>query len=64
MNEFQDGKTYIGRSVGNISKIMPSDNIFTSDVLHFLLFHCVLSRFVIDGDVIIKEESNMRIQFL
>ena len=33
------------------------------DILHSLRFHCVLSRFMLDREVINKEEGNMRFSF-
>ena len=39
---------------------MPLDNSLNKDILHSLRFNFVLSRFVTDGEVTDKEESNMR----
>ena len=63
MNGLQDGTTYAGRPVGNIPKFMPLDNILNRDILHFLRFHCVLSHFVLDGEVTDEEDRNMRFSF-
>ena len=49
MNGLQDGTPYDGLTVGNS--------------LHSLCFHCVLSRFVLDGGGTSKEESSMRSSF-
>ena len=50
MNILQDGTPYSGRPVGNSPKFMPLDNSLNIDILQSLLFHCVLSRFVLDGE--------------
>ena len=42
---------------------MPSDNTLNRDILHCLRFHCVLSRFVLDGEGTDEEESNMQFIF-
>ena len=63
MNGLQDGTPYAGRPVGNIPKFMPLDNSLNRDILHSLRFHCVLSRFVLDGEGTEGEESNMRFSF-
>ena len=60
MNGLQDGIPYAGRPVGNIHEFMPLDNFLNRDILHFLRFHCVLSRFVLDGEGTDEEERNMR----
>ena len=49
MNGLQDGTSYAGRPVGNSAEFMPLDNSLNRDILHSLRFHCVLSRFVLDG---------------
>ena len=49
MNGLQDRTPYAGRYVGNIPKFMTLDHILNRDILHSLRFHCVLSRFVLDG---------------
>ena len=63
MNGLQDGTPYDGRPVGNSPKFMSLDNSLNIDILHSLRFHCVLSRFVIDGEGTYKEERNMRFSF-
>ena len=63
MNVFQDGTPYAGRTVGNSPKFMPLDNSLNRDILHSLRFHCVLSRFVLDGEGTDEEERNMRFSF-
>ena len=63
MNGVQDGKHYSGRHVGNSPEFMPLENILNRDILHSLRFHCVLSRFVLDGEETDKEERNMRFSF-
>ena len=55
MNGLQDRTPYSGRPVGNSPKFMPLDNSLNRDILHSLRFHCVLSRFVIDGEETDKE---------
>ena len=55
--------TYSGRPVGNTPKFMPLDNSLNRDILHSVRFHCVLSRFVLDGEGTDEEESNMHFSF-
>ena len=50
MNGLQDGTPDAGRPVGNSPEFMPLDNSLNRDILHSLRFHCVLSRFVLDGE--------------
>ena len=42
---------------------MPLDNSLNRDILHSLRFYCVLSRFLLDGEVTNKGERNMRFSF-
>ena len=63
MNGFQDGTPYAGRPVGNSPEFMPLDNSLNRDILNSLRFHCVLSRFVLDGEGTDEEERNMRFSF-
>ena len=49
MNGLQDGTPCAGFPVGNSPYFMPLDNILNRDILHSLRFHCVLSRFFLDG---------------
>ena len=63
MNGLQDMTTYDGRPVGNSPDFMPLDNRLNRDILHSLRFHCVLSRFVLDGKGTDKEERNMQFSF-
>ena len=63
MNGLQDRTPYDGRPVGNISEFMPLDNSLNRDILNSLLFHCVLSRFVLDEEETDEEERNMRFSF-
>ena len=63
MNELQDGTTYAGRPVGNSPEFMPLYNSLNRDILHSLRFHCVLSRFLLDGEGTDEEERNMRFSF-
>ena len=49
MNIFQDGTRYSGHPVDNSPEFMPLYNSLNRDILHSLRFHCVLSRFVLDG---------------
>ena len=50
MNVLQDGTPYYGSPVGNIPEFMPLDNSLNRDILHSFRFHCVLSRFLLDGE--------------
>ena len=50
MNGLQDGTPYAVRPVGNSPEFMPLENGLNRDILNSLLFHCVLSRFVLDGE--------------
>ena len=63
MNGLQDGTPYAGRPVGNIPEFMPLYNILNRYILHFLRFHYVLSRFVLDGEGTDEEERNMQFSF-
>ena len=63
MNGLQDGTPYHGSPVENSPEFMPLDNSLNRDILHSFCFHCVLSRFVLDRDVIDGEENNMRFSF-
>ena len=63
MNGFQDGTPYAGRPVGNSPDFMPLDNILNRDIFHGLHFHCVLIRFLLDGEGKDKEKRNMRFSF-
>ena len=42
---------------------MTLDNSLNIDILHSLSFHCVLSRFILDGEGADEEERNMRFRF-
>ena len=63
MNGLQDGTPYVGRPVGNIPEFVPLENILNRDILNSLRFHCVLIRFVLDGEGTDEEERNMRFSF-
>ena len=63
MNGLQDGTPYAGCPVGNSPEFMPLDNSLNRDILHSLRFHCVLSRFVLDGEGTDEGGSNMRFSF-
>ena len=63
MNGLQDGIPYDGRHVGNSPEFMPLENSFNRDILNSLRFHCVLSRFVLDGKGTDEEERNMQFSF-
>ena len=63
MNILQDGTPYDGRPVGTIPEFMPLDNSLNRDILHSLHFHCVLGRFLLDGEGTEEEESNIRFSF-
>ena len=42
---------------------MPLDNSLNIDILNYLRFHCVLSRFVLDGEGTDEEERNTKFSF-
>ena len=42
---------------------MPLYNSLNRDILHSLRFHCVFSRFVLDGEGTDEEERNMQFSF-
>ena len=50
MHILQDGTPYAGRPIGNSPEFMPLDNSVNRDILNSFRFHCVLSRFVLDGE--------------
>ena len=54
MNGFWDGTPYAGRPEGNIPEFMPLYNSLNRDIFRSLRFHCVLSRFVLDGEVTVE----------
>ena len=60
MNVLQDGTPYAGRPVGNSPTPTPLDNSLNRNILQSLCFHCVLSRFLLDGEGTDEEERNMR----
>ena len=41
-------------------EFMPLNNSLNRDILHSLHFHCVLSRFLLDGEGTDEEERNIR----
>ena len=49
LNGLQDGTPYSSRTVGNSPAFMSLDNILNRDILHSLLFHFVLSHYIITG---------------
>ena len=55
----QDGTTYAVRPVGKIPKFMPLYNLLNCDILHSLRMHSVLIRYIVYGEEINKDESNM-----
>ena len=59
LNVIQDWTPYSVRTVGNIPKFMTLDNSLNRDILHSLRMHSVLSRYILDGEETIEEESNM-----
>ena len=63
MNGLQDGTPYAGRPVGNSPEFVPLDNSLNRDILHSLRFHCVLNRFVLDGEGTDEEERNTCFSF-
>ena len=63
MNGFYYRTPYAGGPVGNIPKFVPLDHILNRYILHIFRFHCVLSRFLLDGDKTDDEDRNMRFSF-
>ena len=63
VNGLQDGTTYAGSPVVNSPEFMPLDNILNRYILNSLRFHCVLSRFVLDGEGPDEEDRNMQFSF-
>ena len=63
MNIFKDMTPYAGRPVGNSPEFTTLDKSLNREILHILRFHCVLRRFVLDGEGTDKEKSNMRFGF-
>ena len=57
-NGLQYGTLYAGRPLGNSPKFMPLYNSLNGDILHSLLFHYVLGRFVLKGEGNDREEKN------
>ena len=51
------------RLVGNSPEFMPLYNSLNRDIWHSLRFHCVLSRFLLDGEGTDEEERNMCFSF-
>ena len=41
---------YYGFPVGNILEFVPLYHTHNGDILHILCLHCVLSRFLLDGE--------------
>ena len=64
MNGLQDGTTYAGRPKGNSPEFMPLDNSLNRDILQSLRFHCVLSRFWLEGGGNRRGGEEYAIQFL
>ena len=63
MNGLQDETPYSGRPIGNSPMFMNLDNSLNRDILQSLRFHCVLSRFLLDGEGTDEEERNIRFIF-
>ena len=63
MNGFQDGTPYAGCPVGNSPEFMPLENSLNRDILHCLRFHCILGRFVLNGEGTDEEERNLCFSF-
>ena len=63
MNGLQNGTHYSGHPVFDSPEFIPLDNILNIDIFHSLRFHCVSSRFVIDGEGTNTEERDMRFSF-
>ena len=63
MNGLQDRTPYSGRPVGNSPEFIPLYNSLNRDILHCLRFHCVLRRFVLDGEGTDKEDRNIQFSF-
>ena len=60
---FQDGTPYTLFPVGDSPKFTPLENSLNREILHSLQFHCVLSRFVLDGEGTNEKERNMVFNF-
>ena len=58
MNLLQYGTPYARRPVGNSPEFMPLDKSLNIDILYSLRFHCILSRFLLDGEGTEEEERN------
>ena len=54
---------YSGRPVDNSPEFMPLYHSLNRDIWHSLSFHCVLSRFLLDGEGTDEEERNIRFSF-
>ena len=63
MNGFQDGTPYSLRPVSNSPVFMSLDNSLNRYSLHSLLFQCVLSSFLLDGEGTDEEERNTNFSF-
>ena len=63
MNGLKDGTPYVGRPVGNSPEFMPLDISLNRDILQSFCFHCVLSRFLLDGEGTDEEERNIQFSF-
>ena len=59
LNVLQDGTPYSSRPVDNSPEFMPLDNPLNWNILNFLCTHSVLSHYILDGEELDKEESNM-----
>ena len=59
LNGLQDGTPYAGCPVVNIPEFMPLDNSLNLDILHYLCMHSVLSCYILDGEEIDEDKSNM-----
>ena len=63
MNGLEDSTPYAGHPVCNSPEFMSLDNTLNRDILHSFRFHCVLSRFLLDGEGTDKEERSIIFSF-
>ena len=59
LNGLKDGTPYAGRTVRDIPKFMPLDNLLNCDILHSLRMHRVFICYILDGEETTEEERNM-----
>ena len=59
LNGLKDDTPYADHPVSNSPEFMPLDNSLNCDILHSLLMHSVLSRYIVDGEETNEKEMNM-----